>query len=315
MDGAVYVVGGVERGASGDTAVAAVDAYDPAGRQWTRCAPMATARAFAAAVAFDDKLYVFGGLDGTGKATNSAEVYDPQKDAWSALPSMGDARSRLAAVNRMGHSILVAGGLDAAEKNSAKVRVFLPRENIWLEWAAPLPTPRHGFALVDANDRTERAFAVGGYDETGPLNRTDMFGVGLIKVLDADGKPRWPGHTATDSRTGKTTVMDKDYRGYDWWPKPPLAQARGFFGMAMIGTRLYAVGGRCPTIPPTEVFDISAVDAGWKSVAPMPKDLCRFSMVAWKGHLLVFGGETDGGKSVNADVLEYDPEADKWTVR
>ncbi len=59
----------------------------------------------------------------------------------------------------------------------------------------------------------------------------------------------------------------------------------------------------------------AAVDAGWKSLAPMPKDLCRFSMVAWNGHLLVFGGETDAGKAVNADVLEYDPGADKWTVR
>lgn len=94
-----------------------------------------------------------------------------------------------------------------------------------------------------------------------------------------------------------------------------MSQARGFLGTALVGTRLYAVGGRCRTIPPTEVLDVSAVDAGWKSVAPLPKDLCRFSMVAWKGRLLVFGGESDGGRSVNADVLEYDPDADVWTGR
>ena len=312
--GTVYVVGGVERGAKGDTTVAAVEAYDPETREWTRCAPMANARAFAAAVAFDEQLYVFGGLDTSGEATNSVEVYDPRKDAWSAAPSMGDPRSRLAAVNHMGHSILVAGGLDAEEKDSAKVRVFLPKENVWREWSE-LPTPRHAFALVDADDESERVFAVGGYDETGALDRTDRFGVGLVKVLGPDGKPRWPGATSTGSSTGKTTPIDKDYQGYGWWPAPPLAHARGFLAVALLDTRLFAVGGRCLAIPPTEVLDVSAVDAAWKSVAPIPKDLCRFSMVAWNGHLLVFGGETDAGKAVNADVLEYDPDADEWTVR
>ena len=310
----VYVVGGVERGATGDTTVAAVEAYDPVKREWTRCAPMATARAFAAAVEFDNRVYVFGGVDASGKALDSAEVYDPQRDAWTAAPSMASARGRLAAVNHMRRSILVAGGIGNDECNSDYVRVFHPDRNIWKEWP-PLPTPRHGFALVDADDQSERVFAVGGYDEAGPLDRTDRFGVGLVKVLRPDGKPRWPGATVTDNQTGKTTPIDKDYQGYGWWTAPPLAHARGFHAMARLDTRLFAVGGRCATIPPTEVLDISAVDAGWKSVAPLPKDLCRFSMVAWNGRLLVFGGETDGGKSVNADVLEYDPDADAWTVR
>jgi hypothetical protein len=294
--------------------VATVEAYDPSSREWKRCASLTTPRAFAAAAAFGDRVYVFGGLDAAGKALDSVEVYDPRKNVWATAPSMGVPRSRLAAVNHMRHSLVVAGGLDADEKNSDKVRVFLPEANVWGEWPS-LPTARHGFALVDADDGSERVVAVGGYDEAGALDRTDIFGLGLVKVRGPDGKPRWPGATSTDNRTGKTTPIDKDYQGYDWWPKSALSHPRGFFGMARIGTRLYAVGGRCPTVPPTEVLDISAVDAGWKPLAPMPKDLCRFSIVAWNDHLLVFGGETDFGKTVNAEVLEYDPEADTWTVR
>lgn len=314
VDDTVYVVGGMERGTTRDTTVASVEAYHPATRDWTRCAPLTTPRAFAAAAAFDGRLYVFGGLDRAGRALDSVEFYDPEKDVWAAAPSLGDARSRLAAVNQRDRSILVAGGLGADERNSAKVRVFFPRENLWRERQS-LPSPRHGFALVDAGDDSERAFAIGGYDENGPLDRTEMFGGGLIRALGPDASPRSSGAASTISRTEKSTPIHPDDEGHEWWPKPPLAQARGFFGLARIGMRIYAVGGRCPTNPATEILDLRAIDSGWKRAAPLPKDLCRFSMVSWNGHLLVFGGETEGGMTVNADVLEYDPTSDGWTVR
>jgi hypothetical protein len=38
-------------------------------------------------------------------------------------------------------------------------------------------------------------------------------------------------------------------------------------------------------------------------------------MVALDGRLLVFGGETDGGQSVSAQVFEHDLDADKWSAR
>ena len=73
--------------------------------------------------------------------------------------------------------------------------------------------------------------------------------------------------------------------------------------------------GRCRDIPPTEVLDLDEIANGWRLAAPLPKDLCRFSMVAWEGRLLVFGGETDFGESVNTEVLEYAPDEDRWSVR
>jgi N-acetylneuraminic acid mutarotase len=60
---------------------------------------------------------------------------------------------------------------------------------------------------------------------------------------------------------------------------------------------------------------MSAVSAGWRQAAALPKALCRFSLVAWNEHLLAFGGETEFGKAVNTDVLEYGPAADVWSVR
>lgn len=316
VDGVVYVAGGIERGAAGDTTTAAVEAYDPDERSWTRCAPMPTARSFAAAAAFDGQVYVFGGLDATGKALDVVEVYDPHEDAWRTCPPMATALSRLAAVTHEGRGVVVAGGLDASERNAAQQYWLLPRENDkWRGWIPPLPTARHGFGLVDADDGTERIFAVGGYDESGPLAAADWWGVGTVHVLDEDGNPRWPGATSTDPRTGEVTKRDKDYEGYLWQPAPPLHEARGFHGVATIGRRIYAVGGRCPVVPRTEILDMDDVPAGWRQAAPLPKDLCRFALVAWDGHLLAFGGETGFGRSVNTDVLEYDPDEDAWSVR
>lgn len=294
VDDVVFVIGGVSRSADADAPVGTVEAYDPESRMWTRCAALATPRAFAAAAAVRGRIHVFGGLDATGNALDTVEVYDPAKDLWSAAPSMDAKRSRLAAVAHAGRSILVAGGLDADQRNSSEVRILHGDGTGWLNWGS-LPSARHGLALADADDGSDRAFAVGGYDESGPLDRVDMFGAGAARGAGPDGQS----HPL----------------GYGWWPKPPLAHARGFHGLAKLGTHLYAVGGRCREIPPTEVLDIDDVDAGWKPAAPLPRDLCRFAIVAWKDRLLVFGGETDGGKSVSTDVLEYDPDADRWSVR
>ncbi len=313
VDGVVFVAGGVQRGATGDATVATVEAYDPDARLWTACAPMSTPRAFAASAVFDGKVYVFGGLDAAGKSLDTVEMFDPERGSWIARASMGQPRSRLAVAKHF-HQIVVAGGTGVENENLAKVRVYAPKTNTWLEWA-DLPSPRHGFGLVDADDETDRIFAVGGYDDAGPLARTDVFGVGTVKARGPDGKLRWRGATATDTRTGKVTTFDEDYQGYSWWPGSALAQARGFFGLAAVGRRIYAVGGRCAAVPRTEVLDMDAAAEGWKQAASLPKDLCRFSMVEWDGRLLVFGGETAFGKAVNTDVIEYDPTEDKWSVR
>ncbi len=314
VDDVVYVVGGVGRSDQKDVTVAVVEAYDPEARTWTRCAPMATARAFAAAAAVKGRIYVFGGLDASGKALASGEVYDPRTDRWEALPPMDVPRSRHAAAAHQGRAILVAGGLDDQDRNLATVRIYHPDDRQWLEWPE-LTAGRHGLALAEPDDLSDRAFAVGGFDGSGVLGCTESFGVGLVKVTGPDGKLLRPGSTSIDMQTGKATPIDKDHQGYGWWPAPALEHPRGFFGMARIGSRLFAVGGRCRNVPSTEVLDLDAVDAGWRAAAPLPKDLCRFSLVAWDGRLLAFGGETDSGMAVNTDVLEYDPSADRWSVR
>jgi N-acetylneuraminic acid mutarotase len=137
-----------------------------------------------------------------------------------------------------------------------------------------------------------------------------MFGVGTVHVLGPDGKPRWPGATATDLQTGEVFRFDKDYQGLGWWPASPLAESIESPGVARIDRRIYAVGGRG-----TQVLDLDAVSAGWQRAAPPTKDLRDFCLVEGDGRLLLLGGRTADAKVVNTDVFEYDPDADAWTVR
>lgn len=298
VDGVVYVAGGGARGSG-----ASVEAYDPVARTWSRCAPLTSTRGFAAAAAFDGKVYVFGGLGEDGGPVDVVEVYDPLTDTWSAGPPMERALGRLAAVDHLDNGIIVVGGIDADNRNSAKVRFFVPQESVWRDWLPALPSGRHGLGLVDADDGTERIFAIGGYDDSGPLATVDWWGVGTAREAGGSGAP------------DPVAPDDAERRVYRWQPGPPLLQARGFHGVARIGSRIYVVGGRCKGIPRTEILDLDAPADGWRQAAPLPKDLCRFSLVAWNGHLLAFGGETDFGAKINDEVLEYDPDADTWSVR
>ena len=68
-------------------------------------------------VAHDGKIYVFGGLHGTGWEDNTwteevcetAEVYDPVKDEWESIPPMFNAR-QFAGAASLGGKIFVVGG-------------------------------------------------------------------------------------------------------------------------------------------------------------------------------------------------------------
>jgi N-acetylneuraminic acid mutarotase len=63
---------------------AAVEEYDPAVNRWVARSKLPTARGFLGAAVIEGRIYAVG-----GRVTGSPpfEVFDPQRDAWSALPT------------------------------------------------------------------------------------------------------------------------------------------------------------------------------------------------------------------------------------
>ncbi|KAJ3702652.1 hypothetical protein LUZ61_006357 [Rhynchospora tenuis] len=89
-NGSLYVLGGFSKA----TALKSVLRYDPCTNSWNEVCAMSTGRAFCKASLLNNKLYVVGGVNrGTTGSSGltplrSAEVYNPDTDTWTEMPSM-----------------------------------------------------------------------------------------------------------------------------------------------------------------------------------------------------------------------------------
>ena len=88
LGGKVYCIGGSSN---------IVEYFDPNTNQWTKVKPMIKERWHACAIAYDNKIFVLGGLgwDDLGDTIvshHSIEIYDPELDEWTLGPRMTQPR-------------------------------------------------------------------------------------------------------------------------------------------------------------------------------------------------------------------------------
>lgn len=110
----IYLPGG--RTASGEL-TATLEIYDPRQGKWLQGAPLPAPRTAMAAAAFEGRLYLFGGWDGS-EYTTDVWVYDPQGDYWETRTPLEIPRAwALAAATDTGIHLLggenATGGLDS----------------------------------------------------------------------------------------------------------------------------------------------------------------------------------------------------------
>lgn len=128
-DGRVIVTGGYK----GNFEVASsVEIFDPATETWTEAASMLQARdRHAMVVVPDGRVVVAGGtsdsVHGEAGALASAELYDPETNTWTALPSMAAPRW-LPTMTFANDSVYIAGGLDAQGAIATIERLPLPHK-------------------------------------------------------------------------------------------------------------------------------------------------------------------------------------------
>jgi N-acetylneuraminic acid mutarotase len=129
-DGGVLVVGGAS---DGTTYAASAERYDPASDRWSQAGVMATPRAWHSATPLDDgRVLVAGGYFKQGANTTfvgTAEIYDPNTNAWSAAGVMAQARTAHTATPLGDGKILIAGGQSTSVLTSADR--YDPATNTW----------------------------------------------------------------------------------------------------------------------------------------------------------------------------------------
>ena len=129
------------------------------GSGWSDLPPLSVARhALAAALLPDGKVLVAGGTTGVPPydtcwtVTDSAELWDPATQAWTALPPMAHARYGPVACVLPSGRVAVLGGRGADEVNRKDGEVFDPVKREW----EPLP------AEMACERRAMRVTAVSG---------------------------------------------------------------------------------------------------------------------------------------------------------
>jgi len=55
---------------------------------WTTGAPIPTPRSEVAGAVLNNKIYIVGGFDSSGRSTSIVEVYDPVTAKWATAPSL-----------------------------------------------------------------------------------------------------------------------------------------------------------------------------------------------------------------------------------
>jgi len=195
---------------------------------------------------------------------------------WKDRAPLPLARSEVTAA-RVGSEIFVVGGFTADGQNSARADVYSPPQDAWGQ-IADLPVPVDH--AMSAGYR-EKLYVAGGY--------------------------------AAD-RSRLTTLFS--FSNSSWTRLPSMPEERAAAGAAVVGGKLYVVGG--VTAGPsgghalaktTLVYDIAR--RRWSSIpGPTPRE--HLGVTALGGRIYAIGGRLAGADTNLALLESYVPGAKKW---
>ena len=278
---------------------------------WEEGPPMPTARASAASVVLDGRIYVIGGENTAGDLLAAVEVFTPG-EGWATRAPLNQPRAAAAAAVYAGR-VVVIGGRTANEEPTASAEVYNAEEDRW-EPFEPLMTPREGLGAATIE---ETLYVIGGAGVGGTLLETAE----VYTIVWESYTPPWsltPARaqfgtarlgdavvtvggfsdvgplrdvTAFDPLTGSVTTID------------PLPFPRGGLAAASDNMTLYAIGGRDADdeVHASVVALEQGIGEGWELGRPLPVPVEAAVAAVVDDDLYVIGG-ADGFGSALASV-------------
>lgn len=252
----------------------------------------------AAFAALGDSLYLAGGFEEGGAESARQDVYDIGARAWSIAPPMPEPAHHISAAGLGGRVFYVGGLQTLGFVPTGRMWAYDPATRLW-SLKAGLPAGRErGAGAVAVHDG--RIVYVGG----------------ARVVADGSGPPR---------RVAVAMVDMYDPATDRWTALPDMPSARDHLAAAVVGHKLYAVGGRAlrmdMPVAATEVLDLKKLE--WRGgLAPIPSPRGGLAAGVVGDEIVTVGGENPlpGGPTpldvrVHDDVESYDPEKDRWRTR
>ncbi|MGE5694966.1 MAG: DUF1668 domain-containing protein [Candidatus Sericytochromatia bacterium] len=231
------------------------------GNSWTLGAPIPTPRQMLAAASDGKLVYTLGGASGNADL-KTAEAYDPAANVWTPLPELPQARSDLGVAIADGR-LVVVGGLSAGQVlKTASVFDLTARS-----WAGlpDMATARHSMAVAAVG---KSVYAIGGSTAVG------------------DGQ-------LTASAEAVKLAPRKLQAAREWRSLPNAPSARLMMAWAVLGGRIWIIGGLRDGSPLTTVENFDPQTGSWQSGPPLPIPLHHAAAAVYHDEVVVIGGATD----------------------
>ena len=252
---------------------------------WTIGSSMPSARTEVAGAVLDGKIYVIGGFEEGGKATNIVEVYDPQADRWNRISPLPIPLEHTA-VSKYNGKLYVVGGytvIDDKRTPTDKLFSYDPSTDKWTE----LKSMSEARGALTANFVDGVLYAIGGEDSSlNTLKKTEAY------------------DPTTDT----------------WSTKSPMHTPRHHIVSVADDGKIYVIGGRQTgnfpgqNVDTNEVYDVKS--GTWTLLEQMPTKRSGLAAAMFNDSIYVFGGEDPFNEPAQTfDNTEiYHPEYDIWTL-
>jgi N-acetylneuraminic acid mutarotase len=277
---------------------AAVAATAPSAR-WQRAAPVPVARTEVAAARVGGELVVVGGYLADGATSGRVDLYDPRRGVWERLPDLPIPVNHAAAAGPYRGAAYVVGGYTALREPSRDMYAITRTSVQRVRAPAPEPRAAAGAAIIG-----RRLYLVGGVGATGLARRMLVLDLESQRWTTATGPtPREHLAVTTDGR--RVYAVGGRLRGFDtnlrlveswapgdrrWRREPPLPQARGGTGAAVLGRWLVSVGGEAPSGTLRRVYGFDLRTRIWRRFRDLPTPRHGLGVVVQGGRLYTLAG-------------------------
>jgi len=271
---------------------------------WTIGTPMPITGWYSpTAVALQGKIYLFGGyVWGQTPETNFVEMYDPEQDSWQTMTPMPEIRAYMGAA-AVDDSIYLFGGLGGGYLKSTVWKYTPALEGTP---AGPWCTDLHSIGYPN-----QPGIERGGGGVVAREGKIYLFGGRYAPFIVPYVYADWQWYSTTWCYDPAT----------DMWAQKASMPSAGSIPAAVVGTKIYLVGGEDPRSLPSGYLSSGLLWAYGTTANVWDTNLPNFgggtiayhAVCTINGRVYVAGGYADSAGCVGQPLTwRYDPDARQW---